>query len=258
MGPVSNGIGNVRGIELPGGIWADGVFVATPRAALVRWQSNLSGKFHQVYINGQYAGVTVESQQRQMIVAIPISPESPVRIEVFAVKAEEADIDFSDELDTSPTGSGRVRIEMLRSQNLPLGTHSLIYFDNGTGEIDYEVPLTASPIRIWPSWQDKAGFGMSRFGASDFGYESGAGVGFGQGSFGSGQFGLDADMLEWVSPPLRAGAYRFTVKASDEAGNESDFSETDSITVTPAARPAEHVSIYSFDKETNELVLSAS
>ena len=99
---------------------------------------------------------------------------------------------------------------------------------------------------------------MSRFGESDFVFDSAAAVGFGKGSFGKGQFGLDADTLEWVSEPLQAGVYKFAVKITDEAGNESISSESGQITVTPAARPAEEVSIFSFDKQTNQLVLSIS
>jgi hypothetical protein len=53
-----------------------------------------------------------------------------------------------------------------------------------------------------------------------------------------------------------AGVYKFGIKITDEAGNKSSASETEAITVIPAARPAEQVSISSFDKQTNELVLN--
>ena len=99
---------------------------------------------------------------------------------------------------------------------------------------------------------------MSRFGVSDFGYDSAAAVGFGKGSFGNGQFGLDADTFEWTSPPMNAGVYKFAVKITDGVGNESSCSETRQVTVTPATKPAEQVSISSFDEQTNQLVLSIS
>ncbi len=257
MGLISTGIEKVRAFELPAGIWADGKFVESPRAALVKWsaQANLNDKFYQVYVNGQYAGATIDNRQRQMIVPIPTSLESAVRIEVFAVEPEQADIDFSNELVRSPAASGRTRISLLRSQNLPSDATAEIYFDNGTGEIDYNQPLNYSPIRIWPAWQDKAGFGMGGFGVCDFGYESAAAVGFAKGSFAHGQFGLDADTIEWVSPPLQAGVYKFGVKVIDGRGNKSNARETEPITVIPAARPAERLSISSFDKQTNQLVL---
>jgi len=255
MALISSGIERVRTFELPGGVWADGRYVGAPRLALVRWRSSWSDKLYQVYVNGQYGGGTVDSQQRQIIVQMPTSLETVVRIEVFAVETEEADTDFSDEVDLSPGQMGRVRISLLRSQNLPIGGIAQIYFDNGTGEIDYDEPLNDLLIRVWPAWQDKAGFGMSRFGVSDFGYDSAAAVGFGKGSFGHGQFGLDADTFEWIGPSMEAGVYKFGVKVTDKAGNESSGSETGEVTVIPAARPAEQVSISSFDKQTNKLVL---
>ena len=255
MSLISSGIEAVRAFELPGGVWADGGYLETPLAALVKWRSSWSDMLYQVYANGRYAGTTVDSEQRHMIVQMPMSVESPVRIEVFAVEAAQAHIDFGEELDLSNARSGRVKIRMLRGQNLPIEATVHVYFDNGTGEIDYGEPLNDYPVKVWPALQDKGGFGMSRFGASDFGYGSAAAVGFGKGSFGRGQFGLDADTFEWTSSPMPQGVYKFGVKIVDNKGNESSGSETDIVTVTPSAKPAERVSIASFDKQTNQLVL---
>ena len=83
--------------------------------------------------------------------------------------------------------------------------------------------------------------GLARFGEGDFGYEWAGGVGFGRGGFGLGEFGVDADIIEWVSPALEAGVYRFGVKVIDERGNESAASETEEVTVIPAARPANEI-----------------
>lgn len=258
MGLIGVGIEDVMVFELPCGIWADGGYIASARTALVKWHSSLSDKFYQVYVNGRYAGATVDSQQRWMLVCLPASLESPVRIEVFAVEAEQADTDFSEQID-SPAGlNGRVKITMLRGQDLPIGATAQVYFDAGMGQIDYDDPLNVLPVRVWPAWQDKAGFGMSSFGRSDFGYDSSAAVGFGKGNFGRGEFGIDADMFEWLSPQLSAGAYKFAVKITDGAGNQSSAIETGPITVTPLPRPAEEISISSFDKQMNQLVLSIS
>lgn len=256
MSLYSNGIDSVRAFNLPAGIRADGQFVKEPRFALVKWRSIWSSKFHQAYVNGRYAGTTLNSQQRQLLVPIPTSPESAVRIEVFAIDSEYADTDFSSELGRPVVDSGRVTITLLRSQNLPMDAAADIYFDNGTGQIDYDNPITDTPIRIWPAWQDKAGLGMSQFGLSDFGWDSAAAIGFGNGSFGQGQFGLDADTIEWSSPILPSGTYKFGVIVKDASGRESTGCETGPITVTPAARPAEELSISSFDKQTNNLVFN--
>jgi hypothetical protein len=256
MSLYSNGIDSVRTFDLPAGIRMNDQFVKEPRVALVKWRSTWSDKYHQVYVNGQYAGTTFNNQQKQMIVPVPTSSECPIRIEVFAIDSKYADTDFSSELDHPSVDNGRVKITLLRSQNLPIGATANIYFDNGTGQINYENFLTSKPIQIWPAWQDKAGFAMSRFGLGDFGWDSAAAVGFGKGSFGRGQFGLDADTIEWTSLPLSSGTYKFGVKVRDASGRQSTNSETGPITVTPAARPANGLSVSSFDKQTNQLVLN--
>ena len=144
---------------------------------------------------------------------------------------------------------------MLRSQSLPAGSKVQIFSNGGAGEIDYNNPLS-DLIPVWPVWQDKAGFGMSRFGLSDFGYDSAASVGFGKGYFGQCEFGLDTDSFNWVSAQLQSGVYKFGIKVTDEAGNESSSTESSEIAVTPAATPAEELEISSFNKDTNQLVLS--
>lgn len=255
MSLISSGIEKVRAFELAGGVWVNGGSYGMPRIALVKWQCSWSDKLYQVYVNGRYAGTTVETDQRQMVIPIPTSFETAVRIEVFAVEAEDAHVDFSSELSSSISESGRLKIRMLRDQGLPAGGMIQIYSDNGAGEIDYDNTVNEGPIRVWSAWQDKSGFGMSGFGSSDFGYDGAAAVGFGKGGFGWGLFGFDAEVFEWVSPLLGTGVYKFGIKVSDEAGNESNSSETEQITITRAARPAEELGISSFDKQTNELVL---
>ncbi len=254
MSLISAGIESARAFELPCGIWADGRYVGAPKMTLVKWRSTYSDMLYQIYVNGRFAGATFDSRQRQEIIHIPSYLQSPVRIEVFAVEARYAHIDFSHDLVMPSIGSGRVRITLLRQQNLPISATADIYFDNGTGVIDYSKALNKLPIQIWPAWQDKAGFAMAGFGLSDFGYDGAAAVGFANGSFGYGQFGFDADTIEWISPELPTGIYKFAVKITDPAGRQS-ISETGQITVTPPAKPAEHLSIASFDKQTNQLVL---
>jgi len=256
MGLVSEGIDWVRAFELPVGIWADGEIVAGPRVCLVKWHSEWRDLLHQVYVNGKLAGVTVDCEQKQMVVQTPSCFDRAVRVEVFAVELSEADIDFSDTLGQSKGDSGRVRLSLLRSQRLPAGARFEVYYGKGMGEIDYEIPIGGGPV--WSCWQDKAGFGLARFGEGDFGYEWAAGVGFGKGYFGSGEFGADADVIKWVSPALEAGVYKFGVKVIDETGNESAVSETGEITVIPSARPAEGLNVVSFEKQTNTLVIGAT
>lgn len=256
MSLIDNGIEEVVAFELPAGIWADGRIFSCPKVVLVKWRSSFSDKFHQVYVDGRYAGVTIDNAQRQMLVQIPTNLARGVRIEVFAVDPDQSNIDFSGEYKNFLSGSGRVKISLLRDQKLAVGSTVQIYFDNGSGQIDYSNPLNKLPIHLWPYWQDKTGFGMSCFGKSDFGYDGAAAIGFGKGGFGYGSFGFDADIIEWISKPLATGIYKFAAKVIDDSGRESAASETGEVVVISDAKPVEEISVDSFDKNTNELVLS--
>jgi hypothetical protein len=256
MSFMRDGIQNVRVFALPDGVRADGRRVAVFGAALVTWHSSHAGMVHQVYLNGRFAGVTLDSQQRRLVVQAPGSFRSAVRVTLIAVAPADAYVDFADDLEQATVSSGRVRLSLLRSQTLSFRAMANIYYDNGTGQIDYATPLNAAPIPIWPCMHDKAGFGLSQLGMGDFGYDSAASIGFGKGAFGHGQFGLDADTIEWLSPALPLGTYRFGVRITDAFGNEGPAAETTSITVVPAIQPAVGLTVATFDQSTNELTLS--
>jgi hypothetical protein len=255
MSLARTGIENVRVFVLPEGVAADGRGAAVSHAVLVSWHSSYAGMCHQVYLNGRFAGATLDAEQRHLVVQAPTSFQAAVRVEVIAVAPEEAHLDFSRELDPAPAGSGRVRLTLLRSQTLPMEATANVYGDHGTGQIDYAEPLNPVPIPVWPCQRDKAGFGLAQFGAGDFGYDSAAAVGFGKGSFGHGQFGLDADVLEWIGPPLPLGRYRFGIRIADVSGNEGPACESETILVVPAAQPAAGLDLASFDPQTNRLTL---
>jgi hypothetical protein len=257
MSLIADGINKVRVFDVPAGIWTNGDYFACPRVALVDWHSDWTDKLHQVYVNGRCAGTTVDVHQKQLVVHLPGSPATAVRIEVFAVEPQSAHIDLGSEL-SQAADTGRVKLRILRSQLLPLGATIQVYSDNGSGVIDYGDPVSNEPIQVWPSPYDKTGFGACCFGEGDFGFESAAAVGFGRGDFGLGQFGLDVDSVEWISEPLDKGIYRFAARVIDKDGNQSDAAETEPITVILAARPATALTVLSFDKQTNKLVLGVS
>jgi hypothetical protein len=257
MSLIADGINKVRVFDVPAGIWTNGDYFACPRVALVDWHSDWTDKLHQVYVNGRHSGTTINVNQKQLVVHLPGSPATAVRIEVFAVEPQLAHIDFSEEL-TQSAGTGRIKLRILRSQLLPLGATMQIYFDNGSGDIDYDNPVNNEPIQVWPNPYDKTGFGKSCFGEGDFGFDSAAAVGFGRGDFGFGQFGIDADSFEWISEPLDKGIYKFAARVVDKNGSQSDAVETEPITVIPSANPATALAVLSFDKQSNKLVLGVS
>jgi len=258
MSFLRDGIENVRVFALPDGVRADGQSVAVFGAALVTWHSPHAGMLHQVYLNGRFAGATVDAQQRRLVVQAPCSFQSAARVTVIAVAPADAHVDSASELEQAAVCSGRIRLTLLRSQTLPLGATANIYHDSGTGQVDYTEPVNPAPIPIWPCMQDKAGFGMTQFATGDFGYDSAASVGFGKGALGHGQFGLDADLLGWVGRALPLGKYRFGVKITDAIGNVGLASETAQIVLTPAARPAVDLDVATFNQQTNELTLTVT
>jgi hypothetical protein len=248
MAIISEGISRVRAFALPAGVSGNGAANQLAGAAVVKWHSIYRGMLHQVYVNGRFAGVTIESGQKQLIVPVPLSQETAIRIEVYAVEPRYADIDFSDELQVQQVQAGRVKLEFSRTDNLPLD-----------GNVDYYLQddrLNRRDIKIHPESADKGGFGLSCFGRSDFGYGGSAAIGFGKGNFGIGWFGFDSDMLCWQSEQFQTGNYKFNIKVMDSSGNKTQETiETEQITVIPPARPAERLEVKSFDKQSGKLVL---
>ena len=257
MGLISNGIERVRAFALASGIGANGGVVNEPVSVLVKWRSEHEDKLHQVYINGELAGITADCQQRMIVVAIRSVLTSSARVEVYGVELCERNIDFSGELGSFGQ-MGRVEISWPRELSLPFEGEGQVFSDGGSGQINYASPVTSEGLRLWPGWQDKGGFGLSRFGLSDFGYDGSAGVGFGQGCFGQGQFGFDADQIKWQSSELITGRYKFGVKVMDQAGNSSSGIETETITVIRTAQGAKKLEDESYDKGQNKLILSVN
>lgn len=257
MSVTESGIDRVRAFGLAAGIGADGELVNSPLVVLVKWRSEHESKLHQVYVNGRFAGITRYLRQRAMVVAIPSGDSAAARIEIYAVEPSQANIDFSDDIESFEQNS-RVRIQWSRSLSLPFRGYAKVYADGGDGEIDYDVAVSAEAIQLWPGWQDKGGFGLSRFAKSDFGFDGSAAVGFGNGSFGYGEFGFDADLITWESRELETGLHRFAVKITDRFGNDSDAAETEQAIVIRSAECVEALGVDSYDQEHDVFVLGVN
>lgn len=258
MGFVSDGISEVRAFGLAAGISADGNSVDGPLKALVRWRSEHEDKLHQVYVDGRFGGVTTDYQQRQMVVSLRSSWQRALQIEVYAVEAGEANVDFGDQL--SAVGrSVAVEVSWLRGMSLPVDGRAQVFSNGGDGEVDHGLPVSTEDVVLWPAWQDKCGFGLGRFGGGDFGFDGSAAVGFGKGGFGCGEFGFDADVVRWQSCALGTGAYKFAVRVTDEFGNaDGSSNESEQIVVVQAAMPAADLVTDSYDKAQDELVLGVN
>lgn len=128
--------------------------------------------------------------------------------------------------------TNRVRLIIIREMGAPCRARVRIFWDQGTGQLDYQTPITRYPLKLWTAWQDKGGFGMSRFGHCDFGFDSAAAPGFGRGRFGFGEHGWDAFAFEWISPELASGTHRFAVEVEDRRGQTHRI-ETQNIEIEP-------------------------
>jgi hypothetical protein len=253
---LSQGISNVRAFMIPAGIRDDGTVTENVSSVLVKWRSSWLDKMHQIYVNGRLAAVTIDCEQRKITAPVPSSEQTAVRIEVFATETENAHIDQGYDLTFPSTQQGRIQIDFAKTHNLPRCATVDYYYDNGSGNIDYDNPFNILPIPIWPGQQDNTGFGLSSFGNSDFGFDGSASVGFGKGDFGFGQFGFDACLMNWQSSQLTAGKYKFGIKVTDSFGNiDSASAETEQLTIIPPVKPAAKLSIYGFDKSINQLIL---
>lgn len=255
MAAVSDGISSVRVFGLAVGTGSDGKTVANGLSVLVKWDSVYTDGLHQVYVDGELAGATSDCQQRMLEVSIFSGSISGAEIEVYAVSPEEAGVDFSKE--PGPSGRrDRARLSISRSMSLSFAGKADFYFDFGSGQVDYGQPISKEPLCIWPSRQDKGGFGLAVFGAGEFGYE--AGIGFGRGNFGKGEFGFDADETVFETSELSAGNYRFGVELTDVFGIRSEAVESQSVTMIPIAQPPEGLSVNYYDKQQDKLVLTVN
>ena len=254
MALISSGVERVRAYALSVGVGADGNVINEPLSVLVRWQSEYDDKLYQIYINGKLCAFTEDVNERQAVVPFRSSWQSSICIEVFAVEPWQVINDYSSEVEFA--GGSRVRLRWIRKATVPPGAVADIFSNGGSGEIDYQEPIEEG-LPYWDVRQDKWGFGLSCFGASDFGYDGAGAAGFGRGCFGEGEFGFDAEETEWDSCELKAGEYQFGIKIRGKDGIvEEQASETETIMVLPGAKGTDHLSVSSYDMSSNLLTLS--
>ena len=244
MGLIESGIDRVSAVGLAAGVGGDGRSVEEPLSLLVRWRSVNKEKLHQVYVNGEFAGVTADVGQRSLVVQVVSSWASCLWVEVFAVDVSKGQVDFGGLIDDGGE-AGRVEIGWDRGMSLPFAGSAVVYSDG---------VAVSEEIGLWNVWQDKGGFGLALFGAGDFGYEGSSAVGFGEGVFG-GEFGFDCDEIRWTSSILESGEYGFSVKVKDGLGNEDGGVESGNVVVVRQAGGVRDLRLESYDKVKGELVI---
>lgn len=251
----TDNIDHVSAIAFPAGQLRDGTMVPLPGLILLKWHSSATDRLFQAYVNGRLAGATVVPEQRMLLVQYDHTHTAA--IEIIAVTPNNRDKDYGPKLcGFKETDGCHVVLSWPRRGCLPLGSTAQVYWNGGSGDIDYGKPLATQAI--WPDIAEKWGWGLDAFGNGDFGYSGNGAPGWGRGSFGEGEFGFDADMLSFRSEPLGLGKYAFVVRLFDGAGNidEGGVAPVE-IGVDPLP-VAPNVTIENYDDTHDKLVLDIS
>lgn len=179
------------------------------RELLVSWTSTApAGTIFQVYANGRLAWATTDRR-----VYLPW-PREKLTIQVGAVDAGEAGVDFSSSLSTVEPPD-RVTLSWEGGSYLGDVVGFRVYQSAAAGgAVDYATPVGFVPLTT----------------------SSAEATGYGLGGYGSGGYGLAASAYSWTSAKLASGVWTFAVVPVDSAGNEGTPS-TSSQTVAAAPRP---------------------
>jgi len=239
MPPFTEGISRVRvrplAIDLDGGAPA-----ASPGAYEVIWDSAQAGRWHQVYVNGQPAGVTARPEDRRLAVQGPVGRGgglSLVYVEVVAVDAADRRTDFSADLTGfSPACGPKVHLTWEAGLYLGEDLESFdVFADERTGTVDYSQPINEAPLPA------------AAPGAPPWGY--------GCGGYGVGGYGLSAARYEWTVDGLEPGTWRLAVVARDTAGNRLATAAEVTADMAPVPRPPGNFRVASYSTASRAATL---
>ncbi len=235
MAPSSEGITNVRIARFDVAGPDDG----PPAALEVTWASTQTGRWHQVYVNGRFAGVTATPEDRRLLVPVPAEAGGAAErlfVEVLAVEGAERGTGFSADL-VGPGAGSRVRLTWQAGPHLdPALAAFEVFGDGGTGVVDYETPLGDAPLEAEPEGRPPWGFGT--------------------GGFGVGGYGDGAAVYSWTSDGLAPGTWRFAVVAVDEAGNRAATAAEREVSLAPFPRPPADFVLAEYDPGTRTATLA--
>lgn len=170
---------------------------------------------------------------------------------LLAVDVDGADTDyFSDAFPTAATRGNRIEFEAPQTiaTYLPRDLWRCYRGDAGDGSADTEIHEQP----FYPGARRACGYG-AYFGTA-YGWDGADVKGYGY-NYGYGEFGFDCEMLSFTTDPLSPGVYPVKITVVDEPGNESSDA-TDTVTLNTFARPASDLTVDSYTKVTDSLVLS--
>lgn len=178
---------------------------------VVEWASTAPAEsWYQVYVDGSLAWWGPST-----VAEIP-TPQAAARIDVGAVGAGEAEVDFSASIiSASPPDSAS--LSWLGGRYLaPDLAGFRVYGEPSPGAgVDYSTPVADLSAYVGGVHTD----------------------GWGMGGWGSGGWGSIASRYGWTSRPLASGTWTFAVRPYDDAGNEGPPMTTTVAVVAPPPPP---------------------
>ena len=140
------------------------------------------------------------------------------------------------------------------------GDYALLHGNGGSGEIDWESPLSQQIYDLFPNGSGIYGFALAPFGGFRFGEPAPMRVpGFGYIDFGLAPFGLSTAVVEARCEVSACGDYKFGLACYDELGNAHEGTpEEAEVEVHIAPDAPTGLIKSSYDKETDVLILDAA
>ena len=140
------------------------------------------------------------------------------------------------------------------------GDYARLHGNGGSGDVDWETPLSETQYDLFPDGAGLYGFGNAPFGGHRFGRGHAMRcAGFGHIPFGKGPFGHGTGIVDAACEVTECGDYKFGLACYDELGNAHSGSPEETeveIHITPDS-PA-GLTKNSYDKDTDVLVLDVA
>jgi len=140
------------------------------------------------------------------------------------------------------------------------GDYARLHGNGGSGDIDFDNPLTDRILDLFPNGAGIYGFGLTAFSRHRFGKAQAMRTqGFGQLPFGYAPFGFGTNVIEATDEINECGAYKYALVCYDQAGNEDNGDpEQATLHIHIAPDYPDQMKKYSYNKTTGVLILAAA
>lgn len=140
------------------------------------------------------------------------------------------------------------------------GDYAMLHGNNGSGDINWETPLSSEKLDLFPNGGGIFGYGHAPYGHFRYGHAHSMRVsGFGHLPYGHFPYGHGTAVIEAKHEVDSCGQYKYGLACYDEYDNRHEGSPEE-ITVTVHIAPAAPTGFVknSYDKDTDILILDAA